>query len=589
MATLKESTFNGTNGSHFKLRLDYTYTQDQANSKTVIRLSNYFVSMDGYSGSGGANSVTGYVNGTKVGTTDSISRNTSKLLGYKDVEVTHNADGTFPSTAYTASIQTGWSLGEANVSGNITSSQIPKIDRYPILLTAPNFTDEDNPTITYSTNIGFENARTYAYIGRLDWTGIISSREVNISDGSYTFELTDSERNALRNETPNSNTIEVLFLLLTQAGGNNYWSTMQRTLTIINANPTFNVAYQDTNATTLAITNNNQQIIQNNSTLQVNITNATALKGSTLSSVDININGVITTDTISTATKDLNIGTINVANNINATVILKDSRNNTTTITLPITVLGWSLPTALITLNRKNNYYTETDIKVDANYSSLDSKNVITLKFRTKKTTEQNYGAYTTLQDNVTATFNADNTYEWDVQVLVQDLIGSTTYNLTLGKGQPIMFVDRRLRNVGIDCFADSTNAFEVNGKAKISGELEANGVNLTKTHSTSAEVLIGYDDNNKPIYRRIIKDTKVSGTNLQISASWVSDIDDLIRFDGTLKSLSNYDYPLARYESSSMYVNLNINRVEGWIMVSSSTGNYSNGDVIITVEYTKL
>ena len=111
MATLKEANFNGTNGSHFKLRLDYTYTQYKANNKTVIRLSNYFVSMDGYSGSVASNSVTGYINSTKVGTTDSIGRNTSKLLGYKDVEVTHNADGTFPSTAYTASIQTGWSLG----------------------------------------------------------------------------------------------------------------------------------------------------------------------------------------------------------------------------------------------------------------------------------------------------------------------------------------------------------------------------------------------------------------------------------------------------------------------------------------------
>lgn len=588
MATLKEANFNGTNGSHFKLRLDYTYAQDQANNQTRITLWNNFVSMDGYSGSGSANSVTGYVNGTKVGTTDSIGRNTSKLLGYKDIYITHNADGTFPTTAYTASIQTGWSLGEANVSGNITSSQIPKIDRYPMITEAPNFTDEDNPKIKYTTALGFSGATVKAGI-KVGDTIVVALRDVVVADGEYTFELTNTERNALRNATPNSNTLSVVFLLRTTYNGTNYDSTSSKTLTIINANPTFNVAYQDTNATTLAITNNNQQIIQNNSTLQVNITNATALKGSTLSSVDVNINGVITTDTISTATKDLNIGTINVANNINATVILKDSRNNTTTITLPITVLGWSLPTALITLNRKNNYYTETDIKVDANYSSLDSKNVITIKFRTKKTTEQNYGAYTTLQDNVTATFNADNTYEWDVQVLVQDLIGSTTYNLTLGKGQPIMFVDRRLRNVGIDCFADSTNAFEVNGKAKISGELEADGVNLTNTYSTTGEVIIGYLDNNKPIYRRIIKDTKESGTNLQISASWVTDIDDLIRFDGTLKSLSNYNYPLSRYESSSIYVNLNMNRVEGWIMVNSSTGNYSNGDVIITVEYTKV
>ena len=256
MATLKEANFNGTNGSHFKLRLDYTYAQDQANNQTRITLWNNFVSMDGYSGSGSANSVTGYVNGTKVGTTDSIGRNTSKLLGYKDIYITHNADGTFPSTAYTASIQTGWSLGEANVSGNITSSQIPKIDRYPMITEAPNFTDEDNPKIKYTTALGFSGATVKAGI-KVGDTIVIALRDVVVADGEYTFELTNTERNALRNATPNSNTLSVVFLLRTTYNGTNYDSTSSKTLTIINANPTFNVAYQDTNATTLAITNNN--------------------------------------------------------------------------------------------------------------------------------------------------------------------------------------------------------------------------------------------------------------------------------------------------------------------------------------------
>ena len=105
--------------------------------------------------------------------------------------------------------------------------------------------------------------------------------------------------------------------------------------------------------------------------------------------------------------------------------------------------------------------------------------------------------------------------------------------------------------------------------------------------YSTS-ETKVGTWIDGKPVYRRVVTGTKVSGTNLQISASWVGDIDTLIRFDGTLRSLSNYNYPLQRYENSSMYTLLTMNRVEKYISVTSSTGNYSNGKVVIIIEYTK-
>ena len=54
--------------------------------------------------------------------------------------------------------------------------------------------------------------------------------------------------------------------------------------------------------------------------------------------------------------------------------------------------------------------------------------------------------------------------YSWDVQVLIEDLIGSTTYNLSLGIGLPIFFIDRLKRSIGIECFPSDNNSLEVLG-----------------------------------------------------------------------------------------------------------------------------
>lgn len=352
-------------------------------------------------------------------------------------------------------------VGGANRTGTISNVTVylPHINRYANITGAIDFSDEGNPYMTFTNPGGFRiNAR-------LEFGGFSISRDNIANTGDYAFELTTAERNLLRQKCTGK-TMTVRYVIATCYTGTTEeaWITVDRTMTIVNGNPTFSVTYQDTNSTTTAITNNNQQIIQNNSTLQFNIASATALKYASLSSVTVSINGVAQTKPISSSSLTFSYGTINVANDINASVVLTDSRGLTTTISVPLTVLSWSLPNAIITLNRKSNYYTETDITVDANYSSLDSKNTITIQYRTKKKTSSTWGSWSSLSDNVTTTFNADNQYEWDVQVKVTDLLGNTTYNLSLGIGIPIMFIDRAKRSVGIDCFPTSDSSLEVNG-----------------------------------------------------------------------------------------------------------------------------
>ena len=378
------------------------------------------------------------------------------------INVTHNSDGTLSGYAYAYFKKGGTSAYTPNsggVSTDLTAlTTIPR-SSVPSIVNGNNFNIGD--TITINTNrksTAFTHTVTL-YFGNYSYeiaTGVTDSCTLD----------TSTIASNMYQQIPNANVGEGNITVTTYNG-----STLVGTAQclfyahVVNSNPTFDVAYQDTNATTTAITNNNQLIIQNNSTLQVNITNATALNYATLSSVTITILGNLTSATISSATLNIDLGIIDLSSDTDMVITLTDSRGISSSQTLTLQMLQWSLPTAIITLARKNNYYTETDIDVNANYSGLNNENTITIQYRYKKTSDSSYSQYYTLQDNVQATFNADNTYEWNVQVLVQDRLGSTTYNLTLGKGLPIMFIDRLLSSLGINCFPVDNESLEVNGE----------------------------------------------------------------------------------------------------------------------------
>lgn len=381
------------------------------------------------------------------------------------INVTHNNDGNLSGYAY-ASFNKGsttsvWAPNSATVSTGWTA--LTKIDRYATVTGASNFTDMQNPSFTYSNprNLDMSLWLEINPVGEHLCTRTIT----NSTSGTYTWELTEEERNQLRAKIPNSKTATCRIGVISTISGTSSASYKDVTFTIVEQKPTLTATYEDTNSTTTAITQDDQQIIRNNSTLQINVTNATAYKEATLSSITANVNGTIYNGTLSSGSATFNIGTINVSDNTTAVVTLTDSRGFIGTQNVNIEVLDWQLPTAIISLQRENNFYSETNINVNADYSSLDNKNTITIKVRDKKVTDTTYSSYTTLQDEVTTQLTLDNNYAWDVQVLVQDLLGSTTYNLTLDRGIPITFFDRIKRSVGINCFPANNTSLEISGK----------------------------------------------------------------------------------------------------------------------------
>ena len=287
----------------------------------------------------------------------------------------------------------------------------------------------------------------------------------NISNGA-SVSFTTSELNTIYSlmSTVNSGTFS--FTLSTYDGSTLVGSSSQTaTGSITNANPTFtasNISYQDSNNTTYNVTQNRQHLVQNLSNLLVTISSATGNKGASITKYEATINGVMKSRT---SAGNIDFGVINSGSNLTLSVKVTDSRGNTTTATKTVIFLAWSLPTGVISLKRKNNYEDTSYLKVQATYSSINSKNTITIKYQYKKTTDSSYSSQTTISNNTEKTISLSKSYAWDFKITLTDKFGTTTYNTVLAKGQFILFVDTKKLSVGVNCFPTQTESLEVNGE----------------------------------------------------------------------------------------------------------------------------
>ena len=351
--------------------------------------------------------------------------------------------------------QAGWDVCDTSPTYNLTvdpaESKIGDVANFTI------GTAISIPITKYSSD----------FIDTLDisYGGTIIKTITGITNGSsVSFSATELNTIYSLMSTVNSGTFS--FALTTKSGSTTIGSSSDTaTGSITEANPTFsasNISYKDTNTTTTSVTGNNQHLVQNLSNLLVTISAATGNKGATITKYEATINGV--TKSLSSA-GDINYGVINSSSNLTLSVKVTDSRGNTSTASKTVTFLAWALPTAIISLKRKNNYEDETYLKVDASYSSVNSKNRITIQYQYKKATESTYSSLATLNDNEQITLINDKESAWNYKIILTDAFGTTTYNATSPRGKFILFVDTKKLSVGVNCFPSTTESLEVNGK----------------------------------------------------------------------------------------------------------------------------
>lgn len=169
---------------------------------------------------------------------------------------------------------------ERTVSVTATLSAIP---RQATLLTAPDFSDDDNPTITYSNPMGnsvtslevaiYNNSGTQSYVPY--------KNDVSKTDKSYTFKLSDSERENLLNAASGSNSIPVRFYIRTVIGDTTYLSYLTRTFSVDSASPIITASVIDINPETNYLTKDNSKLIKYHSIAKATMS-AEAQKGAAI-------------------------------------------------------------------------------------------------------------------------------------------------------------------------------------------------------------------------------------------------------------------------------------------------------------------
>lgn len=204
-------------------------------------------------------------------------RDTTKLLVSGTDVIKHNSDGT-KTFVYSFSQNFGWFFGTASGSNTGTLDPIPGA---PKILTAQDFNDEENPTITYSNPAGEEVTSIKACISFTGAKDDIPYREISKTDTSYTFELTDEERAILRAGVDSDGGIAVRFYVTSVIGGETYYSYLTKILLLINHKPTLSPVIEDVNARTLELTGNKNTLIKYHSNAKVTF-GAAGRKGATI-------------------------------------------------------------------------------------------------------------------------------------------------------------------------------------------------------------------------------------------------------------------------------------------------------------------
>lgn len=470
------------------------------------------------------------VNGTVVYQSNTrIKLYTGTVVASGELAIGHDTNGAKSFSAYA---ECAIYVTSVNCKGS-GSWSLPDIGRasQPSLNTWPN----NSPDFNIGDTI----------VVHMNRKSTVFTHTVVLKLGSYSYTIgtgvtdnitldTDRIASNLYAQMPNSNSMTGEIAVTTYSGSTVIGTSSCAIIAhVVNSNPTLDASYEDSNSATVAITGDNQYIIRNNSTLKISVSNAQALNSATLKTLTAVVNGNAYTGTLKGSTGVINVGVVNVSYDTEVTVKIVDSRGNVGQKKITVLVYDWSLPSAIIKLNRKSNYYSESVLNVNANYASIGGKNTVTIRYRTKKVSDSSYGSYATIQNNTDTNFTADNEYEWNVQVEVSDRIGKTTYNLILPKGIPVAYVDIKKYSFGVNCFPKHDNSLEVNGVC-ISGNVlynSANGTAGTVTLSDSSE---------NYTYLEIFY--RSSGDNACGSVKVFSPNGKLVHL-GTIHYIADYDY----------------------------------------------
>lgn len=312
-----EFSFNTSDGDIFPFRyirnnVTYKYGEFEQSNPTILT------------------NTTNYTSRTPLASPNdkyySVSTSISNVLWFKqryfstNFSINHNLDGTL-QLKFTNNVDEITDKNNSHTTyttrvGNLIID-IPAIDRGAgMLITANDFTDEENPSFTYKANSGrsqtfwlfkddlyhsqkADTVKSLQVALSIDgYEDDVPYRNIPIDGSNYTFELTEAERETLRQKAQGENPVDVYYLIkaeievLNRSFSEDYYDSeyyetivvedwVARNLTIVGCDPILNPTVKDIREETLALTGDENTFVKYESTAEFDV-NATASKGATI-------------------------------------------------------------------------------------------------------------------------------------------------------------------------------------------------------------------------------------------------------------------------------------------------------------------
>ena len=383
-------------------------------------------------------------------------------LGTWDVTIGHDADG---SKAISI---TGWiSHSQFSSSEQGYTHTLTTIPRQANITESSNFTDVQNPTIKFSNPGGFNMS---VWLEPNPNGPHLAARDNIPNTGSYSWELTDEERNQLR-EACKGKTCTIRIGLYSN---NKQWASYHdRTYTITNANPSF------TSITATPVNPFGSLYLQGKSSIKLTINGAKGIYGSTITTYSIKGGDYSYSGESNTYTTDV----LSKSGDITFTATITDSRGFTASKTVKVTVTAYTLPTLTFETYRCDSSGTKDIIKGTYIYVKptftycVITGNVIKTKSikinNTSKSASFNSG-----QGYVFGTYPLRSTHK--VEVSITDNVGNTvSVTHEIGIGKVIFNAPPHKNGVGWGRYCDKEGEFQIEYDLNVFGELLLNGVKL--------------------------------------------------------------------------------------------------------------
>lgn len=397
--------------------------------------------------------------------------------------------GLSPNTAYTIRVR---ARKKSNQVYGISGGSAVKTLGNAVLNSVSTLT-ADNPTAAVTINwTVYSTAFTYQLAIKNGATTIATlniAAQESTGIKSTTLTLTAAQRSAILSAMASEKSFTGTFSLATKNGGETIGSVSSETAeiqtTAANSAPTFSnsagFTYADSKASTVAITGNNQVMIQGHSTLAVTAYEATAKNGASITQYQATINGT----TVSSSGTSLNCGAVAEAGNLVLKVTAVDSRGYSVSASKTITVAAYAkADITSVVMRRVDEVEAVTQVDLAATLSKIlvsdANKNAFRhLYYRYKKTSEDTYNSFTPIPAESIAITDAsvkyesnefislDPDYSYHIQFYLLDKLTSEIYTVTLPAGTPL--VSKRRKMVGINN-RNPTSALDVVGAIKQNG-----------------------------------------------------------------------------------------------------------------------